>query len=343
MSTANLDSADLKGVAAGGLISEDVMKQIVDISKIPLPFLDMLGEPVPVKNSYAEWTQDEAQAVDLTNAAIDGQDITGDDSNTGTRVGNHCQISYKVVRVSTRARNSDVIGQSDSLAYQIMMRIRELRNDMEGILLSDQASVADDGSATAGKVGGLGAWLETNAYRGATGADGGFNTATKVVDAPTDGTIRALSEATVRDCAQDVYNNGGNVDTLMTNPAIKRKFSEHLLSTSAKIATLSSDIGQQLQQAKAIGAVDVFLSDFDTLKMVPNRKLQAYATNNFPVFLLDPELLQLGFLHGFKDEEQGKTGLADNRQITVDYTLKVLTEKGLGVVADIDQTAAATA
>jgi len=36
--TTALASSDLKAVAAGGLIREDVMNKIWDISKIPLPF-----------------------------------------------------------------------------------------------------------------------------------------------------------------------------------------------------------------------------------------------------------------------------------------------------------------
>lgn len=43
MSTANLDAADLKSVTRGGLIREDVMERIFDISRIPLPFTDMIG------------------------------------------------------------------------------------------------------------------------------------------------------------------------------------------------------------------------------------------------------------------------------------------------------------
>jgi len=39
-----LNSADLKGVAFGGLIREDVMNKIFDISAIPLPFTDMVGK-----------------------------------------------------------------------------------------------------------------------------------------------------------------------------------------------------------------------------------------------------------------------------------------------------------
>ena len=38
MATGNIDSFDLKSIAKGGVINEDVMQKIFDISKIPLPF-----------------------------------------------------------------------------------------------------------------------------------------------------------------------------------------------------------------------------------------------------------------------------------------------------------------
>jgi hypothetical protein len=214
MATGNLDSADLKGVAAGGLINEDVMSKIWDISRIPLPFTDAIGSD-SCDNSYTEWTTDKLQAQDVTNAAIDGADTdTANDTATGLRVGNHCQISTKTVQVSTRARQSDTIGRQDELSYQVMRRQQELRRDVEGISQIHQASVADDGSTVAGKAGAFPCWIATNYYPGATGSAGGFNTTTKVVDAPTAGTKRALTETLIRDAAQAVYQAGGEVTIL---------------------------------------------------------------------------------------------------------------------------------
>jgi hypothetical protein len=118
MSTANLDSADLKAATYKGLLREDVMNKIFDISKIALPFTDMIGTDTH-KNEYAEWTLDTLATPDITNAAIDGADTTGNNTVIGTRVGNHSQISTKVVRVSFRADASDVIGRTKETGYQI--------------------------------------------------------------------------------------------------------------------------------------------------------------------------------------------------------------------------------
>ena len=257
MTTANLDAATLKGVVRGGLIREDVMNQIWDISKIPLPFTDAIGTETS-KNPYKEWTTDALAVPNLTNAVIDGSDASGNNTVLGLRVGNHHQISTKVVRTSFRADASDTIGRTKELSYQMMRRQQELRRDVEAIVLTNQASFADTGSA-AGKAGGLPTWLTTNFSAGATGAVGGFQSS-GVTALRTYGTARALTETLVRDAVQSVYTQGGDPSIMMSVPGVIRKFSEYLFTSSARVATLMSDQGKDASAATALGSVNVFVN-----------------------------------------------------------------------------------
>ena len=152
MADENLDAADMAAQPFGGLINESVLQQIIDISNIPLPFTDMIGSQQS-GNQFREWTIDSLQSVNVNNAEVDGAESTGDDTNLGDRVGNRHQILVKDIAVSTRARNVDSVGFSDTLAYQVLMRTREIRRDLEAISLENQASVIDDGSAVAGRLG----------------------------------------------------------------------------------------------------------------------------------------------------------------------------------------------
>lgn len=343
MSTSNLDSADLKAVTRGGLIREDVMDKIWDISKIPLPFTDMIGSTT-TSNSYKEWTTDQLAAPDLTNAVVDGSDASGNNTATGARVGNHCQISDKVVRVSYRADASNTIGRAKELAYQLMRRQQELKRDVEAIALSNQASVADNGDTIAGKAGGLPSWLATNHTNG---TPGGFNPATGLTVARTPGSGVALTETAVRNAVEQVYLNGGDPTKMMSTPRIIRRFSEYLFSSSARIATLMSDQGKSKEAATALGSVNVFVTDFGTLTMIPNRLQQNYADADTDpaadVFILDPEYLELCYLHGYRTDTLAKTGLAENRQMSVDWTLVVNTEKAHAIIGTIDPAVAVTA
>ncbi|RLA03857.1 MAG: hypothetical protein DRQ47_04370 [Gammaproteobacteria bacterium] len=346
MSSANLDSADLKGVTFGGLIREDVMNKIWDISKIPLPFTDMIGT-ASAKQEYKEWTIDALADPDVTNAVIDGSDASGNNTATGTKVGNHHQISDKVVRVSYRADASDTIGRAKELSYQLMRRQQELRRDVEAIALENQASLADTGSA-AGKVGGLPSWLATNTTIRTGGTVGGYSTSTGLTVAQVVTTaVAALTEAEVRNQIESAYNQGGNPTKMMTVPAIIRKFSEYLFTSSARVATLMSDQGKSAEKATALGSVNVFVTDFGTLDLVPNRLQQLQTTDSADdsafVFYLDPEYLSLCYLKGYRTDTLAKTGLAENRQMSVDWSLIVNNEAAHGMSTDIDHTAAVTA
>jgi hypothetical protein len=326
------------------------MNKIWDISRIPLPFTDMIGTG-SAKNEYKEWTTDELAAPDVTNAVIDGSDASGNNTAVGSRVGNHHQISDKVVRVSYRADASDTIGRAKELSYQLMRRQQELRRDVEAISLENQASVADNGDDTAGKVGGLPTWLTTNYPFRTGGAIGGFDkgaggtTVTTVYTVATD--LAALTEKDVRDVVESIYNEGGNPTKMMTVPGIIRKFSEYLFTSSARVATLMSDQGKSSEKATALGSVNVFVTDFGTLDMVPNRLQQLKTTDaandSAIVFILDPEYLSLCYLKGYRTDTLAKTGLAENRQMSVDWSLIVNTEKAHGMLTDIDHTAAVTA
>ena len=355
MSTANLDSATLKAVVRGGLIREDVMNAIFDISKIPLPLTDMIGTESS-KNEYKEWTTDALVTSSVTNAVIDGADASGNNTALGLRVGNHHQISQKTVRTSFRADASDVIGRTKELSYQIMRRQQELRRDVESTMLYNQASFADTGAA-AGKSGGLPSWLVSNTSNGAgAGANGGFQSS-GVTLARTPGTARGLTETLVRDTVQSVYINGGDPAIMMTVPQLVRRFSEYLFSSSARVATLMSDQGKSAEQATALGSVNVFVTDFGTLKLVSNRLQKGYlggsntvveqgsyiSTTAADVFVIDPSFLAISYLKGYRTEELAKTGLAENRQMSVDWTLICNTEKSHGIIGDCLALTAVTA
>lgn len=328
----------LKSVLVGGLVREDVMNQIFDISRIPLPLTDLVGSDSH-SNEYCEWTVDELAAPSTTNAVVDGADIDQDDNKLGQRVGNHSQISVKEVRASQRAQNSDTIGFSNALSYQIIQRQRELRRDVEAAALAENVSVQDNGTA-AGIAGSLSTWIVSNV---ANGTGGGFDTSTSKTTAPT-ATAAGMTEVMVRDVCESVYTNGGNPSVFMSGPKVCRNFSEYLFTSSARVATLMSDQGQSASAATALGSVNVFVSDFGvTLDFVPNRIQQPESDDSYNTYIIDPMYVRLSFLEGYRVEPLAKTGLSDKRMMKVDWSLKVLTEKAQGCIFHVDPTVAVTA
>ena len=354
MSTANLDAADLAAaLAAPGLIREDVMDQVYNLDEgIPTPFTDMVRSD-SFDNVYSEWTEDDLQAVDITNAVIDGADASGNDTNLGTRVGNHAQISDKVVRISHSSEAVNSIGSVGRIAYQVAKRMMELRRDLEAIAIGRQASVARTPSV-AGKSAGLGAWIETNTSFGGTGAAGGFDSATKLVDAPVPGDGRALTWAMVRTQLLNVYNAGGFPSVLMTVPALIAGINTFLFGSggdpyrATPTANVSGTGGGTTQTAQ--GYISVVLSDFGiALQLVPNRLQQTYDDNGAPenlvadVFILDPRYLGMSYLFGYRQDELAKTGHADNRLLSVEWMTKCFREDAHAMISDIQPASAVTA
>ncbi len=348
MAAGNLDSADLKAIATGGTIREDLMNQIWDISRIPLPFTDDIGAPDGVGNSFTTWIEDSLADPDLTNAEVDGADATkNDETGPEKRVGNHCQISTKVVSVSTRADNSNTV-PGNTLAEQVMRRQQELRRDVEAISLSNQGSAADDGNTVPGKSGGFAAWLTTNVDAGG-GTTGGYQTGTGLVTAYTPGDGRVGTETMLKNVVALIYEEGGDPTRIMSVAGAIRGLNEFMFNSSAKIATLQSDAGQSQSQMVAKGSVNVYIADHgQVLQFVPNRLQQTYpdsvgADPAAIVYIYDPAYVRHGHLHGYRVEALAKTGLSEKRQMAVDWTLKVLNEKAHGMLTDIDPSGTWTA
>ena len=356
MATGNLDERNLAGTPGGEQFHEDLLDKVWDISPIDLPYQDAI-----MKGSSSahlkEWVKELLAAADPDNATIDGNDAATNDTVTGVRLGNYHQLGSKVVKVSDRARNIDTVGASDELLRQVTKRQRELRRDTEARLTSNKPAVAGDGTAVASECAGIGAWIATNTERGATGTDptlsattGGFPNA-----GPGAGTIRALSEALVRNVTRDAWIAGGNPTMAMSVPAVIEKLSTWLFDASARVAVLrteaatgnrtvaSSGNGNSGGGIAAQGSVNVLVTDFASLELVPNRFQPDSSAGGADLFVIDPELWELAFLQGYQLQELARTGTAENRQITVDYTLCSLSEDGSGVVADIDYSLAGVA
>lgn len=350
-----LDFADLRAVAAGGIVREDVLDQIFDISDVPTVFIDMIGEE-GFKNPYSEWTEDRLAAPNTANKKISGSDITSADNNANVtnakRVGNHAQISTKSVQVTERGQNVDSIGRSDEMGYQTAQRFQELRRDVEAISLFNQASVQDDGSAVAGQTGTFPAWLTTNVQQGAGGAVGGFQTGTKLVTARTVGEGRGITWTMVRNGVGAVWTLGGNPTVLMSIGDVTKALGSYLFTTPIAAAPTANvtGTGQGVAQVSQ-GYIDTFKTDFGTLmQMIPNRLQQTYADaaggsaqTVADVFGIDPRYWKLGLLYGWKVEPLGKTGLNHKKLLHVDWMLKCYLERANFLIADINPTVAVVA
>ncbi len=337
MSTTNFDRYDL--ATSGDNVREDLTNVIYNISPTEVPLQANAGRG-SASQTLHEWQIDELAAVDTGNAAIDGADFGADQSEEAERIGVYMQISIKYLAVSRRANIVNKAGRKSELAYQIAKKGKELRRDVEAIACENQATLAGN-STTASLTAGLGAWVATNTNRGAGGADPALSGGTfgQPTTAATDGTVRALSEADLLTVLREAYIEGGNPNMIMVGPTVKQRFSNYMFTTDARIATQYQDQGPNNRGGiSVVGAVDVYVSDFTVLDVVPNR-----FQRERDVWCLDTEYWEISYLDGYKTETIAKIGDAERRHILVDWGLCSKNEAASGVVADIDETTAMVA
>ena len=302
-------------------IREDLAPALASISPTETIFMSTIGTR-NVDNTYFEWSE-----VDLAAAAANRQ-IEGDVglSNTAptnaVRKGNYTQISAKVVEVSSTNQAVNGVADAQTVAKQVAYKLSEMKRDMEKMLLDNVAASAG-ASGTARQTAGLPAFLTTNTARGTGGADGttsGSGSAGYPDAAATDGTQRAITETILKGVIADCWDAGAEPSVVLCGSSNKQT-----ISTFTGNATRY----KEAEDSKLNAAIDVYISDFGELQIVPARHIRAR-----DVFVLDPNYAAVAFLQTAKQEPLAKTGLSERRLISAEYGLQVTSEKAHGVIAD---------
>jgi hypothetical protein len=302
---------------------EDLSNVLYNISPTQTPFMSNIGRSKATA-TFHEWVIESLAAADGTNAVIEADDATIDTGNTGTRVGNRVQISDKAVIVSDTNEWINSPGDNASLAHQLALKTKEIKRDMETILTSNQASVTGS-SAVARKLGGYESWITTNDSRatsGTPGADGGFSSGNTA--AATDGTQRAFTEALLKAVLKACYDAGGEPDTVSVG-----SFNKQVASGFPGIAT-QTKTNTGTGQATILAGADVYVGDFGTVQIVPNRFQRARSA-----LVYDSSMWAVAYGKALHMDELAKTGHAEKRMLTVEYTLEARNEASSGVVADL--------
>lgn len=215
------------------------------------PLVSLIGKE-KVDGVNPRWNLDSLATPSTTNARPQGDQYSYSAITATSKVGNHTQIMMKEFIVAKTQEVVSKAGPKSDFNREKLKKGVELRTDIEATIALNQASVAASG-ATAGKLGGLRAWLATNDSLGATGASGGYNSGTGVVDAATNGTQRTFTKTLLDDNIQSVYQAGGNPSVLMVSPYLKRVFSTFM--SDANVAAQRTQISGK-KQATIYGAAD---------------------------------------------------------------------------------------
>ena len=296
-------------------VREQLDDLIFNIAPTDTPFMSGIGKG-KASNVYFEW-QTDTLASAANNAQLDGDDVGSFTAVTPTvRIGNRTQISRKTMVVSATEQAILKAGRKDEVAYQVTLKMKELKRDMETALTQNTTSVTGN-TTTARQTRGLEGWVATNNSLGAGGAAPAPSTNT----APTDGTQRAFTEAMLKSVCQLVYTAGGDPDMLMVGPSQKQ-----VVSTFTGNATRMKDAKDGQLQA----SISVYTSDFGTFKIAPNR-----FQRNRTAFLLQSDMWKLMTLWPMQVVDLAKTGDADKKLLVCEYGLQSNQEAASGAVRDL--------
>ena len=92
---------------------------------------------------------------------------------------------------------------------------------------------------------------------------------------------------------------------------------------------------ENVDKQKVTATIDVYVSDFGTVKIVPNRVQALVPYSQNCAFVLDPDYWKVAYLRGFKDEKLSKTGDNVKGHILVECTLEARQPKSSGMIADL--------
>ena len=306
-------------------IREDLQDALISISPTETPFMSSIGRK-SASNTYFEWPVIELAAASTSNRVIEGEAAPGNDAPTNAiRLANYAQISDKVVDVSDTAESVNGAGDAQKMAKQIAYKLKELKRDMEQMMAGDNNAAVAGSSGTARETASLSAFLRTNVDRGVGGASGTLSgtTAGYPNAAATDGTLRALTETMLKNVIASCWDEGAEPSMVLCGSGVKQKIS----STFTGSATRYRDISDK----KVVAAVDLYVSDFGELQIVPSRFVRSR-----DVFVLDPNYARVAYLQTTKQTPLARTGHSERRLVSVEYGLQVDNEKAHGVIADID-------
>ena len=307
-------------------IREDLSNIIYNIAPTETPFLSGCGRET-ADNTFFEWQTDTLTDA-AANRSLEGDDPTSIAKAEPTRVGNYTQISVKAVQTSGTAESVDFAGRKSSQAYQLAKRAKEMKRDMEKMLMDNVARNVG-AAGTARVTAGLPSWVASNYHSlgsapsppglGSASSGNGTDTAS---DATSTGT---LTEAGMKTVIKECFDNGGSPDTILVGSSNKQVIS----ALSQTVSSLRTD-ANKAAPASVVASVDVYVSDFGTFKIIPDRFQRSR-----DCWFIDFDFWAIAYLRPFSTETLAKTGDSIKQMLLSEYGLMSKNQKSSGFLADV--------
>lgn len=315
------------GVSSGGGIREDLEDTIWDLFPEDTWAVSNLDK-VDATSTTHEWLGQQLAAA-AANIGVEGDDATFTSLTSPTRFGNYLQILSKTFLVSDTLEAVKKAGRSSEVARGAMVKMRELKRDLEYAITRNAIATNSGTGATGRSMAGMETWIggafnnttttgttitASTAVRATTTADTcttpAITSATPPGTAPTDGTTTGALTSTVLNLAlQGAWSNGGNPTIILCSANNKTN-----IDAFTSVATRFVNI--DVAQAPIIGAANVYVSDFGRHTVVLHRYMRTVTA-----LCLDPNFWSIAFLRRPMARELARTGDGTKYQIITEATL----------------------
>ena len=311
-------------------IREDLSNIIYNISPMDTPFLNGCGRGT-ADNTLFEWQTDELKTA-ASNMQIEGNDYTSTAATEPRRLSNYTQISATQVQSSGTAEAVDFAGRKSTQAYQLAKRAKEMKRDMEFMLL--EGTVKSAGSSGAARnTAAFSTWIGTsvNATSNVVAASSGLgltnNGSTTFPDgtseAGTGGADTPITIALVNNVVERIWNLGGTPDTILCDSTVKGTISSSTVGGAVVAEPRANHSGKG--PITAVNAVDVLVTDFGTFKVVPDRFIPTTQVD-----FVDFDLWSVDYLRPFRTETLAKSGDSVKQLLIAEYGLRAKNGNGSG-------------
>jgi hypothetical protein len=310
--TGTTDSYDI-GTAQG--MREDLSDTIFDLFPADTWAVSTLDRE-KASNTYTEWLGQELAGA-TANRQIEGDDASFATLSAPARYGSYTQILSKTFLVSDSLEATNRAGRGREAARGLMVRMREIKRDLEQALTQNQISTVG-GSGTGRSTAGMESWIGgPTSSNGTTAANAVAATTTAATattapvtsgtagTAPTDGTtFGALTANALNLALEGAWIQGGDPRVILMSSTQKK-----VADTFTGIATRFVDVNKGAQ-ASIIGAASSYVSDFGNHTLMLHRYMRTSV-----VLCLDPDYWAVRYLRPFTKRELAKTGDGTKHQI----------------------------
>jgi Family of unknown function (DUF5309) len=309
-------------------VREDLADIIYEIDPWEVPFLSACGNK-EAEQPLTEWLVQPLGAAD-DNAQPEGFRYAAMPVTPMNRRNNIAQIMTRAVTVTNTYRVSNTVG-GDEFDRQTLLKAKELKRDVEYCITRGTVKAAPAAPGVR-RMSGFQTWVTNGSMGAGTGAmpvgDGS--------NAPTAGTVRALTLDLVGAALEQAYTVGGHPNFALMSPRVKRIFSSLAAGGSGNFLA-AQNIVQATTPAPVtlVGAVDVYLSDFGRLDLAPD----IFMPQGW-IEILDTDFIEIAPLPG-RDmilDEYAKVGDASDGAMIFEGTLRPTAPKAHAMIGDIDIT-----